>query len=74
MAQLVDGSAHHLNGSIGVAESGRFPGGPQVGDRDEEEGTLAQPYVARLHHEFKPTVTVGRGVPIQQPDGQRVRG
>ena len=43
-----------------------------VGDRDEEEGTLAQPHVADLHHQFQPAVTVGRGVPIQQRDTQRI--
>ena len=40
----------------------------------QEEGTLAQPYVADLHQQLQPAVTVGRGVPMQQRDTQRVLG
>ena len=70
--QLVHGLAHHRYGSIAVAARGFLPGGPQLGDRDQEGTTLAQP-VADLHNELQPAVTVGRGVPIQQRDTQRVR-
>ena len=45
-----------------------------VGDRDQEGSTLAQKHVADLHHHLQPAVTVGRGVPIQQRDTQRVLG
>ena len=45
-----------------------------VGDRDQEETTLAQHRLADLHHQLQPAVTVGRGVPIQQRDTQRVLG
>ncbi len=72
--QLVHGLAHHRNGSIAVAAPGPLPGGPQLGDRDQEGSTLAQPHVADLHHQLQPAVTVGRGVPIQQRDTQRVLG
>ena len=35
---------------------------------------LAQPHVADLHYDLQPAVTVGRGVPTQQRDTQRVLG
>ena len=63
---LVHGFAHHQNGSIAVAAPGPLPGDPQLGDRDQEENTLAQPNVAGLRHQLQPAVAVGRGVPIQQ--------
>ena len=71
---LVDGFAHHRNGSVAVAAPGALPGGPQLGDRDQEENTFAQPDIAGLHHQVQPAVTVGRGVPTQQRDTQRVLG
>ena len=72
--QIVHGLAHHRNGSIAVAAPGALPGGRQLGDRVQEENTLAQPDIAGLRHQVQPATTVGRGVPTQQHNTQRVFG
>ena len=64
--QIVHGLAHHRNGRIVLAAPGPLAGDPQLGDRDHEESTLAQPHVADLHHQLQPATTAGPGVPIQQ--------
>ena len=43
LVQLVDGFAHHRNGSIAVAAPGRFPSDQHVGDWDQEGHTVALP-------------------------------
>ena len=74
LVQLVDGLAHHRNGSIAVAAPGPLRAGQQLGDRNEVGATPAQPRVARTHHQLQPAVTVGRGVPIQQRNTQTALG
>ena len=38
------------------------------------KGARSRSQVADLHHQLQPAVTVGRGVPMQQRDTQRVLG
>jgi nucleotide-binding universal stress UspA family protein len=73
LVQIVDGFTHHRNGSIAVAAPGPFTAGPQLGGRDHLKGNLlVQPHVAGLHHQLQPATMVGRGIPTQQRDTQRV--